>query len=83
MILAIVESRNFKNFDLLKTCVNQIKDQYKITKIVSGSTRGADTLAEKYAEKYNIPLIVHKADWEKRGKSAGPMRNTLIVNDCD
>jgi predicted Rossmann fold nucleotide-binding protein DprA/Smf involved in DNA uptake len=85
MILAIVGSRHFTNFDLLEQCINQMiqgTDQ-KITKIISGGAKGADHLAEKFAKKYGIEIIVHHADWEKYGKSAGPKRNTLIVDSCD
>lgn len=50
--------------------------------IISGGASGADTLARLYAEKYKIPFVVHPAQWTLHGRSAGPIRNTAIVNDC-
>ena len=28
-------------------------------------------------------MVVHKAEWGVYGKAAGPMRNKVVVNDCD
>ncbi len=50
--------------------------------IISGGASGADALAENYARENGIVLQVFAAEWKKFGKSAGPMRNTLIVNEC-
>lgn len=40
-------------------------------------------MAEQYAKEYNIPVIIYNAQWNKYGKSAGPKRNKLIVNDSN
>ena len=79
MILAIIGSRTFTDYDRLVT----ICDSLEITGIVSGGARGADSLAEKYAKERNIPLTVIPADWEKYGRSAGFIRNTYIVEKAD
>lgn len=89
MRLAIVGSRNFHDYNKFKLAVLKILDiwNYKISDIeciVSGGAPGTDTLAEKFAKEFNIhPQIyrVSREDWRKRGNSAGPLRNTKIVND--
>ena len=43
--------------------------------IVSGGAAGADRIGEMYAKKRNLRLKVFKADWDKYGKAAGPIRN--------
>jgi len=83
MKLAIIGSRSFKDYELLETTVNGIFQHKDITTIVSGGASGADTLAEQYACRYNIETVIHKADWSRYGKAAGPMRNKYIINDCD
>lgn len=81
MIFAVVGSRNFIDYDLF----SKILDEYRpfMTGIVSGGARGADTLAARYAIERGIPLVVYKADWKGKGKSAGYQRNKLIVQDAD
>ena len=52
--------------------------------IVTGDCpTGADNGARNYADRFNVRIVVHKADWDgPLKKGAGPARNTLIVNDC-
>jgi hypothetical protein len=84
-ILAIVGCRNYSEYSQFKDKMNEWvqNNNINITTIVSGGATGADSLAEKYANENGIPMIIHNADWKKHGKAAGPMRNTLIVNECD
>ena len=49
--------------------------RHNITEIVHGGAAGADTEAGMYAQVYNIPCKVFKADWNRFGKSAGHLRN--------
>ena len=50
MKLAIVGSRTFNDYELLKDEVDKLLKKYNITEIVTGGARGADTLAEQYAK---------------------------------
>lgn len=42
--------------------------------------RGADRIAEDAAEYYGLTLERHPAEWELYGRSAGPIRNQMMVN---
>lgn len=80
MNLGVVGSRYFKDYDFVEKHINAyIKIVGKPINIISGGALGVDTLAKEYAKKNNINFIEYKADWKKYGKSAGPKRNTLIV----
>jgi len=81
MKLAVVGGRDFNNIALLEQTLNQYKD--KITLVISGGAKGADTLAEQWAKSNNIIVKVFKPDWEKYGRSAGPRRNKLIIQECE
>lgn len=81
MKLAVVGSRTFTNERLLEFTLNNYKDS--ITLVVSGGARGADSLGESWAIKNNIPVKVFKPEWHKYGKSAGMIRNELIIQECD
>jgi hypothetical protein len=54
-----------------------------IKEIVSGHCRGIDLGGEFYAKEKGIPVKIFKADWDKYGKSAGPMRNKLMAEYSD
>lgn len=77
--LLVVGSRGYDNYSemcekldfLLK---NQIAQNRKII-IVSGGARGADELAERYADERGYEKHIMPADWEKYGRCAGYHRN--------
>lgn len=86
--VAIVGSRTFDNYEMLKTfigqaCENEGLFQGKEVEIISGGARGADKLGERFAEEHDYTLTVFKAEWDKYGKSAGFRRNVDIIKNCD
>jgi len=81
MKLAIIGSREFNDYNLLKKSLEHYK--FKITKVVSGAARGADSLGEKWAIENKIETLIFPADWDKHGKAAGFIRNEDIIKNCD
>ena len=96
--IAIVGSRDFEDYELLKfqllKYINKRLDSIVIpgepyrradldVNIVSGGARGADTLAEKFANEFGLKKMIFKPDWNMYGKSAGFIRNRKIVENCD
>ena len=96
--IAIVGSRDFEDYELLKfqllKYINKRLDSIVISgepyrradldvNIVSGGARGADTLAEKFANEFGLKKMIFKPDWNMYGKSAGFIRNRKIVENCD
>jgi len=79
MRLAIVGSRGFSNYNFLK----EILDEENIEVIVSGGAKGADQLAERYANEKSLETNIFYPDWKKHGKQAGFVRNKEIVDNCD
>ena len=61
---------------------DQLTDIYP-SEIVTGGAEGPDLIAEYWAYIHRVPCRVFKPDWEKFGKSAGAVRNRLIVDHCD
>ena len=83
MKIAIVGSRGFDDYEILKkTIINEFEIE-KITGIVSGGALGADLLAEKFAIEFSIQVLVFKPDWKRYGKGAGKIRNKKIIENCD
>jgi len=81
MKLAIVGSRTFNDYELLTSELADLANS--VSEVVSGGSKGADLLAEKWAMSQSIPLKIFKANWERYGRSAGPQRNREIVDYSD
>jgi len=78
-VFAIVGSRDFPDLGFVR---NKLKD-YNIGEIVTGGAKGVDKAAEKYAYKNGIIVDIKEPDWDEFGKSAGPIRNSKIVNKAE
>ena len=55
----------------------------QVTVVISGSAQGADRAGERWAEKHDIPVESHPADWDLHGRSAGYVRNQEMINVAD
>lgn len=77
---AIIGSRTFGDYDLVKKTMDGFDD---IELIVSGGAKGADSLAERYADEEGFEKKIFHADWDNLGRKAGPLRNTQIVEFAD
>jgi hypothetical protein len=85
MKLAIIGSRDFDNYELLKKEVDifLIEMDSDLDTIVSGGARGADSLGERYARENRINTLVFLPEWDKYGKKAGFLRNIDIIKNSD
>jgi hypothetical protein len=98
MKIAIIGSRDFNNYELLKEVMNPYRG--KITRIISGGAEGADNLGAKFSrEVLRREPLIFEALWDdctvdellmgkdKKGnyynKLAGFNRNTTIIENCD
>lgn len=84
MRLAVVGYRGFHDYEWARKEINTLLEEERkegetLECIVSGGAKGADTLAERYAEEHCIKMEVYSPDWKKLGKAAGLIRNTDIV----
>lgn len=75
MRVLVCGSRHFNDYELLEKTLNG----YDITFIIEGEARGADTLARVYAGRRGIPTLPFPAQWDKHGRSAGPIRNRQML----
>ena len=81
MNYAIIGSRNFNDYEMLKiVCGKLIKNT---DAVVSGGANGADILGKQYAIEHALQYIEFLPDWEAYGKRAGFMRNHDIIDNSD
>ena len=87
MKLAIIGSRNFTDYNLLrKTLEEHWSDELYgtwIKEVISGGAIGADRLGAKWAKENNVALTEFIPDWNKHGKAAGFIRNEDIIKNAD
>lgn len=81
MRVIIAGCRDIYDYDLLLEAIRT--SNFNITTVISGGASGVDALGERYAQEMDIPLKVYKADWERYGKAAGPMRNKKMAEAAD
>ena len=51
--------------------------------VITGGCRGVDKIAHDFAGRVFCNTEVMEADWDKHGRSAGPIRNAEMVKDAD
>lgn len=79
MRVLVCGGRDFSKKNLLYNTL----DQYNITELCHGGARGADSLADQWAQDNNIPQVIFPANWKKYGKKAGPYRNYKMLQEFD
>lgn len=83
MIIAIVGSRDFDDYEVMEQFIFRYVDLSQVDAVVSGGAIGADTLGRQFAQNHNIELFEIKPEWKKYGKRAGFMRNDIIISNSD
>ena len=73
-----------RNYDDVRTFVStldSIHNDRKITQIIHGGARGADSLADTWGELTGVPVKCFPANWKSLGRVAGPIRNSLMLEE--
>ena len=58
-----------------KVLSNLLQRHGSSLEIIQGGARGADRLARQWADSNGVSCLTMKADWDRFGPSAGPIRN--------
>ena len=51
--------------------------------VLSGGASGIDSCGERYADLVGAEIELHKAEWDKYGRAAGPRRNEQMAKEAD
>jgi hypothetical protein len=79
----VAGGRDFADYDLLKSKLDNLLVNRDPVEIVSGTARGADKLGEFYAKRSQLAVALFPADWDLYGKSAGYKRNAQMADYAD
>lgn len=68
------------NFFRIYYEIDILNHRIGIDEIIVGDAKGVDTTVKTIAELLGIKCRVFKADWKSYGNAAGPIRNSLMLN---
>jgi hypothetical protein len=74
--LLICGDRNWLDFDTVWCDVNDIRPDI----VIVGGARGADDVGRRVAADLQIDHEVYPAKWKQYGRSAGPIRNKVMLS---
>ncbi len=70
-------SRTWNDYDAIYRALASKRDEIEV--VIHGAARGADTLADRAAINLGLPVLAFPADWRRDGRSAGPIRNHVML----
>lgn len=80
MKVLVCGGRDFDNRAFVWSKLDALHAERKFTALMQGGARGADALAAEWGRtKSGIQRYACKADWEKYGRAAGPIRNKRML----
>lgn len=79
MIVAVTGSRTWADRVFLGAALDQIHSATPIRCVHHGGARGADTMADEWAEANHVARCIWRPDWNTLGKQAGPLRNAKML----
>lgn len=73
------------DYSQLVNCLeaNELLNPEEVMFISGGCSEGADNFAEEIAKKNGIPILIFYPDYNRNGRSAPILRNTLISAHCE
>lgn len=70
--------------ELIISKIDEYIQTYNITHILVGDCRGVDYIVRQHYKNSDIVQIkIFTADWNRFGKSAGPIRNREMIKQAD
>ncbi len=77
MRVIVCGGRGYKNYVKMRQVLNELH----ITVLINGQSWGADALSSLWAHDTGTPVAEVPALWDAFGKSAGHMRNRVMVTN--
>lgn len=82
MRVLVCGGRDYDDYDYFKTVLSALQVKHDgFDVIIHGAAKGADTMADTYAQRHLIPTLRFPADWDAHGRAAGPIRNQEMLRD--
>jgi YspA, cpYpsA-related SLOG family len=82
MIVLVTGGRDFRDRKRVFAFLNKVHAERKITFLMHGAARGADTLSDEWAKSVGVQPVAFEALWDFYGDPAGTKRNTAMLAFC-
>lgn len=80
MKVLVCGGRDFADYAFLAETLTGLQGRLgEIELVIHGAARGADSLAQKWADEVGICCMQFPANWKRDGKMAGPIRNEKML----
>ena len=80
-VICFSGSRNFNDYtDII---YDVLLSMPKNITVIHGCAKGVDSAVDLIAEGLGLKVLKFPADWQRYGKSAGPIRNMEMIKMCD
>lgn len=79
MIVLVCGGREYSDQRAVSRALNAVHEKHGVEMIIEGGAPGADSLAFEWAFANGIPVAEVKANWDRFGRKAGPIRNRAML----
>jgi hypothetical protein len=73
-------SRNWRSWHPILNAMLELATEHPDMVVIHGGARGADEMVDNYAHKLGLTVEAFPADWQGRGRAAGPIRNRQMLD---
>jgi len=81
MRILVCGGRSYGDITRIAQILDKIHRERGITTLIHGGARGADAIADAWANYNNVEREEFCADWKHLGPRAGPIRNQRMIED--
>lgn len=82
MKVLVCGGREYTDARKLYSVLDGLHAKHNITLIINGGAHGADYLGRLWARERKVPCSTYPADWDRHGRSAGPVRNQRMLDEA-
>jgi hypothetical protein len=73
--------QDYEDRDAAFAALDRADRKRRITVVIHGAYRGADTLADQWGARRMREVLPFPADWDRLGSQAGPVRNQRMLDE--
>lgn len=81
LTIIVCGDRHWDDEAMIRDVLERIIGKEHIKLVVDGAAKGADSLAHKVAKAMGLATHRVRAEWQKYGAAAGPIRNRRMLNE--
>lgn len=84
MKLVVTGGRDYGDLETVYNAISKLHNLQRITLLINGGAKGADTLCRVVAEELGIPVEnvpILPEEWKRYGNGAGPRRNQKMIDE--